>query len=34
MKIVDAGGIDPDCVHVPGVYTDRIVQIPPDGIFD
>ena len=33
-EIVEAGGIDPDCVHVPGVYTDRIVQIPPDGIFD
>ncbi|MCY3819836.1 MAG: 3-oxoacid CoA-transferase subunit A [Gammaproteobacteria bacterium] len=33
-EIVDAGGIDPDCIHVPGVYVDRIVKIPPEGIFD
>jgi 3-oxoadipate CoA-transferase alpha subunit len=32
--IVDVGGIDPDHVHVPGVYVDRLVKIPPDGIFD
>jgi 3-oxoacid CoA-transferase A subunit len=32
--IVEVGGIDPDHVHVPGVYVDRLVKIPPDGIFD
>jgi 3-oxoacid CoA-transferase A subunit len=33
-EIVEVGEIDPDQVHVPGVYVDRLVQIPPDGIFD
>ena len=33
-EIVEPGGIDPDQVHVPGVYVDRLVKIPPDGIFD
>jgi 3-oxoadipate CoA-transferase alpha subunit len=33
-EIVAVGEIDPDHVHVPGVYVDRLVQIPPDGIFD
>ena len=33
-EIVDIGGIEPDHVHVPGVYVDRLVKIPPDGIFD
>ena len=32
--IVDAGALDPDHIHVPGVYVDRLVQIPPDGIWD
>jgi 3-oxoacid CoA-transferase A subunit len=32
--IVEVGGIDADHVHVPGVYVDRLVKIPPDGIFD
>lgn len=32
--IVEVGGIEPDHVHVPGVYVDRLVKIPPDGIFD
>ncbi len=32
--IVEAGEIDPDHVHVPGVYVDRIVKIPSDGILD
>lgn len=32
--IVEAGEIDPDHVHVPGVYVHRLVQIPPDGIFE
>lgn len=29
-RIVDAGGIDPDRVHLPGVYVDRIVVVGPD----
>jgi 3-oxoacid CoA-transferase A subunit len=33
-EIVDLGQLDPDQVHVPGVYVDRLVKIPPDGIFD
>jgi 3-oxoacid CoA-transferase A subunit len=31
--IVPAGELDPDQIHVPGVYVSRLVQIPPDGIF-
>lgn len=30
--IVEPGGIDPDYVHVPSVYVDRMVLIPDDGI--
>jgi 3-oxoacid CoA-transferase A subunit len=33
-EIVEVGQLDPDQIHVPGVYVDRIVKIPPDGIFD
>jgi 3-oxoacid CoA-transferase subunit A len=29
-RIVDAGAIDPDAVHLPGVYVDRIVVVGPD----
>jgi 3-oxoacid CoA-transferase subunit A len=25
-ELVDAGGIDPDCVHTPGIFVDRIVR--------
>ena len=32
--IVPVGDLDPDKVHVPGVYVNRLVKIPPDGIFD
>ena len=32
--IVDVGELDPDHIHVPGVYVDRLVKIPPDGIFE
>jgi 3-oxoacid CoA-transferase A subunit len=32
--IVPAGTLDPDQIHVPGVYVDRLVRIPPDGIWD
>jgi 3-oxoacid CoA-transferase A subunit len=33
-EIVELGQLDPDQVHVPGVYVDRLVKIPSDGIFD
>jgi 3-oxoadipate CoA-transferase alpha subunit len=32
--IVPAGELDPNHIHVPGVYVDRMVRIPPDGIWD
>ena len=32
--ILEVGEMDPSFVHVPGVYVQRIVQIPPDGFFD
>jgi 3-oxoacid CoA-transferase A subunit len=32
--IVDVGDLDPDHIHVSGVYVDRLVNIPPDGIFE
>jgi 3-oxoacid CoA-transferase A subunit len=34
--IIAAGELDPDQIHVPGVYVDRLVRIPPppDGIWD
>ena len=30
--IVEAGELDPDQIHTPGIYVDRLVQIPADGI--
>jgi 3-oxoacid CoA-transferase A subunit len=33
-EIVPAGSMDPDFVHTPGVYVHRIIQIPPDGIWN
>jgi 3-oxoacid CoA-transferase A subunit len=32
--IVEAGELDPDTIHVPGIYVDRMVRIPEDGIWD
>jgi 3-oxoadipate CoA-transferase alpha subunit len=32
--IVPVGELDPDQIHVPGVYVDRLVRIPPEGIWD
>ncbi len=32
--IVPVGGIDPDHIHLSGIYVDRIVKIPSDGIWD
>lgn len=34
QDIVPVGALDPDQIHVPGVYVDRLVRIPPDGIWD
>ena len=31
--VVATGEIEPDNVHVPGIYVDRIVRIPSDGIW-
>ena len=33
--ILPAGGIDPDMVHTPGIYVDRLVKVPPppDGLW-
>ena len=31
--VVEVGEIEPDNVHVPGIYVDRIVRIPSDGIW-
>lgn len=30
--ILPAGGIDPDLVHVPGVYVHRLVKVNPEGM--
>ena len=30
--VVEEGDIDPDHVHTPGLFVDRIVVVPPDGI--
>ncbi len=32
-EIVPAGTLPPDEIHTPGIYVERMVQIPPDGIF-
>ena len=31
--VVSTGELDPDDIHVPGVYVDRIVEISPDKLF-
>jgi 3-oxoacid CoA-transferase A subunit len=31
--IVPAGELEPDHIHTPGIYVDRLVQIPEDGLF-
>ena len=33
-EIVGAGELDPDQIHVPGIYVDRVVQIPAGGIWE
>jgi acyl CoA:acetate/3-ketoacid CoA transferase alpha subunit len=32
--ILEVGGLDPDHIHVPGIYVNRVVRIPEDGILD
>ena len=32
-RVTAAGELDPDDIHVPGVYVNRIVEIPPDRGF-
>ena len=32
-QIMELGALEPDQVHLPGIYVNRIIQIPPDGIF-
>ena len=32
-EVVELGEIDPDNVHLSGIYVDRIVKIPADGIW-
>ena len=32
--VVVPGSIDPDCIHSPGIFVDRIVRIPPEGIWE
>ena len=32
-EIVEAGELDPDAIHVVGIYVDRLVKIPDDGIW-
>lgn len=31
--IVPAGELAPDQIHTPGIYVERLAQIPPDGFF-
>ena len=31
--ILPAGALDPDQIHTPGIYVERMVQIPSDGVF-
>lgn len=33
-EILDAGAFDPDHVHASGIFVDRIVKIPADGIWE
>ena len=32
--IVPVGELDADKIHVPGIYVNRLVKIPPDGIWE
>ncbi len=33
-EVVEPGGIDPDAVHLPGIYVDRVVQLTPEQAND
>ncbi len=30
-ELVEVGALDPEQIHTPGIYVDRIVQVGPDG---
>ena len=32
--LLEVGDMDPSFIHVPGIYVQRIVKIPPDGFFE
>ena len=32
--VVPVGELDPDQIHVSGIYVNRMVEIPPDGIWN
>ena len=32
LPVEEPGAIDPDAVHTPGIFIDRLVVVPPDGI--
>ena len=32
-EVVPVGSLDPDNIHTPGIWVQRVVQIPPDGIW-
>ena len=32
LPVEEPGAIDPDAVHTPGIFVDRLVVVPPDGI--
>ena len=32
--ILEVGDLDPDHIHVPGIYVNRVVRIPEDGILN
>jgi 3-oxoacid CoA-transferase subunit A len=33
-EVVEPGAIDPDAVHLPGIYVDRVVQLTPEQAND
>ena len=32
LPVEELGAIDPDAVHTPGIFVERLVVVPPDGI--
>jgi 3-oxoacid CoA-transferase A subunit len=31
-QVVPVGGLDPDAIHTPSIFVDRMVVVPPDGM--